>query len=135
MIAAGVFDEPDDGDYDFIFSLERVLDGIETLIEKRRDRTWLMPRKWPGSGSSRPGDELVALSHRIHANPELGFEEEQACAWPCKLLDGGGLESSEVERPADTAFAAEAESRSRCTWSCAPSTTPCRPSGTPAATA
>jgi metal-dependent amidase/aminoacylase/carboxypeptidase family protein len=26
-------------------------------------------------------DELVALSHRIHANPELGFEEEQACAW------------------------------------------------------
>ena len=31
-------------------------------------------------------DELVALSHRIHANPELGFEEEQACAWLCELL-------------------------------------------------
>jgi metal-dependent amidase/aminoacylase/carboxypeptidase family protein len=40
-------------------------------------------------------DELVALSHRIHANPELGFEEEQACAWLCELLEGGGLE---VER-------------------------------------
>jgi hypothetical protein len=36
VIAAGVFDEPDDGDYDFVFGLERVLDGIETLIEKRR---------------------------------------------------------------------------------------------------
>ena len=36
VIAAGVFDEPDDGDVDFSFGLERVLDGIETLIEKRR---------------------------------------------------------------------------------------------------
>jgi AcrR family transcriptional regulator len=36
VIAAGVFDEPDEGDDDFTFGLERVLDGIETLIEKRR---------------------------------------------------------------------------------------------------
>ena len=36
VIAAGVFDEPDDGDFDFSFGLERVLDGIETLIENRR---------------------------------------------------------------------------------------------------
>jgi AcrR family transcriptional regulator len=36
VIAAGVFDEPDDGDYDFTFGLERVLDGIEALIETRR---------------------------------------------------------------------------------------------------
>jgi AcrR family transcriptional regulator len=36
VIAAGVFDEPDDGDYDFVFGLERVLDGIETLIGTRR---------------------------------------------------------------------------------------------------
>jgi len=36
VLAAGVFDEPDDGDLDFAFGLERVLDGIETLIEKRR---------------------------------------------------------------------------------------------------
>jgi len=26
-------------------------------------------------------DALVDLSHRIHAKPELGFEEEHACAW------------------------------------------------------
>jgi AcrR family transcriptional regulator len=36
VIAAGVLDEPGDGDFDFAFGLERVLDGIETLIEKRR---------------------------------------------------------------------------------------------------
>ena len=36
VLEAGVFDEPDDGEFDFAFGLERVLDGIETLIEKRR---------------------------------------------------------------------------------------------------
>jgi AcrR family transcriptional regulator len=36
VLAAGVFDEPDDGDDEFVFGLERVLDGIETLIENRR---------------------------------------------------------------------------------------------------
>jgi AcrR family transcriptional regulator len=36
VLAAGVFDEPDNGDAEFTFGLERVLDGIETLIEKRR---------------------------------------------------------------------------------------------------
>ena len=28
--------------------------------------------------------QLLELSHRIHANPELGFEEERACAWLCE---------------------------------------------------
>jgi AcrR family transcriptional regulator len=36
VIASGVFDQPGDGDEDFVFGLERVLDGIEALIEKRR---------------------------------------------------------------------------------------------------
>jgi AcrR family transcriptional regulator len=36
VLAAGVFDEADEGDDEFAFGLERVLDGIETLIEKRR---------------------------------------------------------------------------------------------------
>jgi AcrR family transcriptional regulator len=36
VLAAGVFDEADEGDDEFAFGLERVLDGIETLIDKRR---------------------------------------------------------------------------------------------------
>jgi amidohydrolase len=36
-------------------------------------------------------DDLVALSHRIHSHPELGFEEEKASAWLCEALDGAGF--------------------------------------------
>jgi amidohydrolase len=31
--------------------------------------------------------ELVAVSHRIHAHPELGFEEYKASDWLCELLE------------------------------------------------
>ena len=55
-------------------------------------------------------DELVALSHRIHASPELAFEEEQACAWLCELLDGAGLEVERGVGDLPTAFAARAGS-------------------------
>ncbi len=36
-------------------------------------------------------ERLVKLSHRIHANPELAFEEERAAAWVGGALDTGGL--------------------------------------------
>jgi amidohydrolase len=55
-------------------------------------------------------DELVALSHRIHAHPELGFEEERACAWLCELLDGAGLQVERGVGQLPTAFAARAGS-------------------------
>jgi amidohydrolase len=55
-------------------------------------------------------DELVDLSHRIHANPELGFEEEQASAWLCELLDGAGLQVERGVGDLPTAFAARAGS-------------------------
>src|SRR2546425_5537754 len=32
-------------------------------------------------------DALVELSHRIHAHPELGYEEELASNWLCEYLD------------------------------------------------
>jgi amidohydrolase len=53
---------------------------------------------------------LVALSHRIHAQPELAFEEERAAAWTAELLDAAGFR---VERGAGglpTAFVARAGS-------------------------
>jgi AcrR family transcriptional regulator len=36
VIAAGVLDQADEMDTEFVFGLERVLDGIEVLIDKRR---------------------------------------------------------------------------------------------------
>ncbi len=55
-------------------------------------------------------DALVALSHRIHATPELGFEEERAAGWTAELLDGAGfrVEHGVCELP--TAFRARAGS-------------------------
>ena len=37
-------------------------------------------------------ERLLSLSHRIHAHPELGFEEVQACEWVAAELDAAGLE-------------------------------------------
>ncbi len=34
---------------------------------------------------------LVNLSHRIHAKPELGFEEEHSSEWLCEALDQAGF--------------------------------------------
>jgi amidohydrolase len=52
----------------------------------------------------------VALSHRIHAHPEVGFEEERACAWLGELLQGAGLEVGQRVGDLPTAFAARAGS-------------------------
>ncbi len=35
--------------------------------------------------------DLIALSHRIHAHPELGFEEEKASTWLCERLSEAGF--------------------------------------------
>jgi amidohydrolase len=52
-------------------------------------------------------EELVALSRRIHGNPELAFEEEKACAWLCEALAAAGfaVEAGVYELP--TAFTAK----------------------------
>jgi amidohydrolase len=42
-------------------------------------------------------DEILDLSHRIHANPEVAFEEEQASAWVADALVRHGFS---VEHPA-----------------------------------
>ncbi len=49
---------------------------------------------------------LVDLSHRIHAHPELGFEEEKACAWLCEELDGAGFRVTRGVGGLPTAFLA-----------------------------
>jgi amidohydrolase len=42
-------------------------------------------------------EEILELSHRIHANPEIAFEEHQAAIWVADVLARHGFE---VERPA-----------------------------------
>jgi len=42
-------------------------------------------------------DEILALSHRIHANPEPAFEEHQAARWVAEAVAGHGFR---VEHPA-----------------------------------
>jgi amidohydrolase len=54
--------------------------------------------------------DFVALSHRIHAHPELKWEEQRACAWLGEALTGYGfsVQSDLCELP--TAFEARAGS-------------------------
>ncbi|MGH8260033.1 MAG: peptidase dimerization domain-containing protein, partial [Steroidobacteraceae bacterium] len=37
-------------------------------------------------------DGLIELSHRIHAHPELGFEEEKSSGWLCESLADAGFD-------------------------------------------
>jgi amidohydrolase len=53
---------------------------------------------------------LVALSHRIHAHPELCFEETQSSGWAAGALSDGGLAVETGVGGLDTAFVARAGS-------------------------
>ncbi|MBI4611331.1 MAG: M20 family metallopeptidase [Candidatus Rokubacteria bacterium] len=51
-------------------------------------------------------NELEALSHRIHANPELAFKEEKAHAWLTEFLEAKGCEVARGIGGLPTAFSA-----------------------------
>src|SRR2546426_9553528 len=53
-------------------------------------------------------DRLVALSHRIHAHPELGFEEERASTWLAETLTDAGFTVHKGVCDLPTAFVARA---------------------------
>src|SRR6266545_3611387 len=50
--------------------------------------------------------QLLDLSHRIHAEPELGMEEEHACAWLSDALSAAGFAVERGVGGLDTAFSA-----------------------------
>jgi len=54
--------------------------------------------------------DLIALSHRIHAHPELGFEEEKASAWISEALTDAGFSVETSICDMATAFVARAGS-------------------------
>jgi amidohydrolase len=55
-------------------------------------------------------DALVELSHRLHANPELSWEEEQSSRWCAELLSDGGFDVTMGVADLPTAFEAKAGS-------------------------
>jgi amidohydrolase len=58
--------------------------------------------------SAREG--LIELSHRIHAHPELGFEEEKSSVWLCEALTDAGFDVQKGICDLPTAFRARAGS-------------------------
>ena len=57
----------------------------------------------------RLGDELESLSHRIHDNPELGYQEVKASGWLTEFLAGQGFKVERGVAGVDTAFRATIE--------------------------
>jgi amidohydrolase len=55
-------------------------------------------------------ESLIDLSHRIHANPELCFEEEKSSAWVAEVLADGGFSVDAGVCDLPTAFVATAGS-------------------------
>lgn len=53
-------------------------------------------------------DRIIELSHRIHAHPELGFEEEHASTWLAETLTEAGFRVERGICDLPTAFAARA---------------------------
>ena len=51
---------------------------------------------------------MLALSHRIHAHPELGFEEERAVTWLAETLTDAGFTVTKGICDLPTAFTARA---------------------------
>lgn len=57
-------------------------------------------------------DQLLTLSHNIHANPELGFQEVKAVAWQIDLLKEHGFSVESPFAGMDTAYKATFKGRS-----------------------
>ncbi|WP_234444047.1 hypothetical protein [Streptomyces sp. NRRL S-1868] len=87
---------------------------------------------------ARRAEDLLALSHRIHAHPihahpETAWQEEKAARWTGQALDALGYTVVPGAGGLPTAFTATLNT-ARCTWACAPNTTGCPGSATPAGT-
>ncbi|MBI2153627.1 MAG: M20 family metallopeptidase [Candidatus Rokubacteria bacterium] len=54
-------------------------------------------------------DELESLSHRIHANPELGYQEVKASGWLSEFLAAKGFKVEKGVAGVETAFRATIE--------------------------
>jgi amidohydrolase len=58
------------------------------------------------AGVQRAATDLIALSHSIHSEPELAFEEHKSAAKVCEVLDYHGFDVERGVAGLDTAFVA-----------------------------
>jgi len=56
-------------------------------------------------------DELLTVSHSIHANPELAFKEHHAADLLCRTLESHGMQASRGVYSLETAFEADLETQ------------------------
>jgi metal-dependent amidase/aminoacylase/carboxypeptidase family protein len=77
---------------------------------------------------------LLELSHRIHAHPEVLFEEVRASGWLADALEERGFAVERGVGGLPTAFRAVLEGAPGRRWPCCASTTRCPAWATPAAT-
>jgi metal-dependent amidase/aminoacylase/carboxypeptidase family protein len=63
------------------------------------------PREIARKRAERAHESLVGLSHWIHANPELAFEEQQASGWVAEFLEKAGFDVARVVGGLETALA------------------------------
>jgi metal-dependent amidase/aminoacylase/carboxypeptidase family protein len=83
----------------------------------------------------RESGALLELSHRIHAHPEVLFEEVRASGWLADALEARGFAVERGVGGLPTAFRAVKDGRGPVRrWPCCASTTRCRAWATPAAT-
>ena len=59
-----------------------------------------------GEAVERALPDALELSHRVHAHPEIAFEERQAAAWTAELLERHGFEVTSPAGGLETAFVA-----------------------------
>jgi amidohydrolase len=62
-----------------------------------------------GQAVDRLADDLEKLSHRIHAHPELAYQEVKAAAWLSEYLAGQGFTVERAVAGVETAFRATVE--------------------------
>ena len=75
-IASGAFDEPDEPDNEFVFGLERILDGINTPVARGPERP---P---PGCSPSVTTSTRAGVAHpAVHLNPRAVFAAEAERPW------------------------------------------------------
>ncbi|MDQ1443859.1 MAG: hypothetical protein QOI20_323, partial [Acidimicrobiaceae bacterium] len=68
------------------------------------------PKATAQSAVDQAGDTLTDLSHRLHANPEIRWEEEQSARWVAEALSDGGFDVEAGVCDLPTAFVATAGS-------------------------